>query len=154
MLIRSISGVRGITETHLTTELAVIFSQALNEFLPDGVIITGRDSRVSGDLILSSMIDELVRLGRSIIQCDIVPTPTVQFMVHSTEAIGGLVVTASHNPAEWNGFKFIRQDSTFFHPDECEQLFQIVDKIVTGPFQENSFIVWNENQNEAILIDG
>ena len=44
MLIRSISGVRGITETHLTPELAVTFSQALNEFLPEGAIITGRDS--------------------------------------------------------------------------------------------------------------
>ena len=100
MLIRSLSGVRGITETHLTPELAVIYSHELNEFLPDGVIITGRDSRASGDLILSSMINELVRLGRSIVQCDIVPTPTVQFMVHNTEAVGGLVVTASHNPSE------------------------------------------------------
>lgn len=144
MLIRSISGVRGITETHLTLELAVTFSQALNEFLPEGAIITGRDSRASGDRILASMIDELVRLGRSIIQCDIVPTPTVQFMVHSTEAIGGLVVTASHNPAEWNGFKFIRQDSTFFHPDECEQLFQIVDKIVTPRFKGAPGIAWKE----------
>ena len=144
MLIRSISGVRGITETHLTTELAVIFSQALNEFLPDGVIITGRDSRVSGDLILSSMIDELVRLGRSIVQCDIVPTPTVQFMVHNTEAVGGLVVTASHNPAEWNGFKFIREDSTFFHPSECEKLFQIVDEIVTPNFDGTPGVAWKE----------
>jgi len=144
MLIRSISGVRGITETHLTPELAVTFSQALNEFLPEGAIITGRDSRASGDRILASMIDELVRLGRSIIQCDIVPTPTVQFMVHSTEAIGGLVVTASHNPAEWNGFKFIRQDSTFFHPDECEQLFQIVDKIVTPTFKGAPGIAWKD----------
>ena len=144
MLIRSISGVRGITETHLTTELAVIFSQALNEFLPNGVIITGRDSRVSGDLILSSMIDELVRLGRSIVQCDIVPTPTVQFMVHNTEAVGGLVVTASHNPAEWNGFKFIRGDSTFFHPSECEKLFQIVDEIVTPNFNGIPGVAWKE----------
>ena len=144
MLIRSLSGVRGITETHLTPELAVIYSQALNEFLPDGVIITGRDSRASGDLILSSMINELVRLGRSIVQCDIVPTPTVQFMVHNTEAVGGLVVTASHNPSEWNGFKFIREDSTFFHPDECENLFQIADKIVAPSFDGPPGVAWKE----------
>ena len=144
MLIRSLSGVRGITETHLTPELAIIYSQSLNEFLPDGVIITGRDSRASGDLILSSMINELVRLGRSIVQCDIVPTPTVQFMVHNTEAVGGLVVTASHNPSEWNGFKFIREDSTFFHPDECEKLFQIADKIVAPSFDGPPGVAWKE----------
>ena len=108
MLIRSISGVRGLTETHLTPELSIFYARALNDFLPDGVIITGRDSRPSGDLILSTMVDELIRLGRSVVQCDIVPTPTVQFMVHNTEAVGGLVITASHNRIEWNGFKFIR----------------------------------------------
>ena len=46
----------------------------------------------------------------------------------STDAVGGLVVTASHNPIEWNGFKFIREDSTFFHPEDCMKLFDIVDK--------------------------
>ena len=50
MLIRSISGVRGLTETHLTPELSILYARALNDFLPDGVIITGRDSRPSGDL--------------------------------------------------------------------------------------------------------
>ena len=127
MLIRSISGVRGLTETHLTPELSIFYARALNDFLPDGVIITGRDSRPSGDLILSTMVDELIRLGRSVVQCDIVPTPTVQFMVHNTEAVGGFVITASHNPIQWNGLKFIRSDSTFFHSNDCKNLFELVD---------------------------
>ena len=144
MLIRSISGVRGLTETHLTPELAILYARAFNEFLPDGVIITGRDSRPSGDLILSTMVDELIQLGRSVVQCDIVPTPTVQFMVHNTEAVGGLVVTASHNPIEWNGFKFIRGDSTFFHPNECKRLFELVDKKKFRSFNGQPGIAWKD----------
>ena len=144
MLIRSISGVRGLTKTHLTPELSIIYAKALSELLPDGVIITGRDSRPSGDLILSTMIDELIRLGRSVVQCDIVPTPTVQFMVHNTVAVGGLVVTASHNPIEWNGFKFIREDSTFFHSNECEKLFELVDKKKFKSYNGQLGISWKD----------
>ena len=124
MLIRSISGVRGLVASTLTPEVAVVYAKALHKYLPDGVIVVGRDSRPSGDVILNYMCEELVSLGRTIIHCDIVPTPTVQFMVHNTEAVGGFIVTASHNPIEWNGLKFVREDSTFFHPDDCRNLFE------------------------------
>ena len=126
MLIRSISGVRGLTESHLTPEMSSAYASALHTFLPDGVIMAGRDSRPSGELILHAMTEELVRLGRTVIQCGIVPTPTVQFMVHNTEAVGGFIVTASHNPIEWNGIKFLRPDSTFFHPEECQELLSLI----------------------------
>ena len=116
MLIRSISGVRGLTGSHLNPSVSKKYARALHSFLPDGVIMCGRDSRPSGEMIQSIMTDELIRLGRTIIDCGIVPTPTVQFMVHNTEAIGGFIVTASHNPIEWNGLKFLRSDSTFFSP--------------------------------------
>lgn len=147
MIIRSISGVRGLTESHLTPESSIAYARALNTFLPKGVIIAGRDSRPSGDMILAEMTIELVRLGRTIVQCDIVPTPTVQFMVHNTEAVGGFVVTASHNPIEWNGLKFIRGDSTFFHPDECKKLFNIVDENIKLPSSEEPGIVWKEQNS-------
>ena len=144
MLIRSISGVRGLVKTHLRPEEAVVYSRALHKYLPDGVIVVGRDSRPSGDLILESMCEQLVQLGRTVIHCGIVPTPTVQFMVHNTEAVGGFIVTASHNPIEWNGLKFVREDSTFFHPDDCQNLFEIVDKDpVVKPAQEPG-IIWQE----------
>ena len=115
MIIRSISGVRGITKTHLTPESAVGYARALHQFLPIGVIMAGQDSRPSGADIIHAMMGELGRLGRTVIHCGIVPTPTIQFMVYNTEAVGGFIVTASHNPIEWNGLKFVREDSTFFH---------------------------------------
>ena len=144
MLIRSISGVRGLVDSHLTTEISSVYAKALHTFLPDGVIMAGRDSRPSGDMILHSMTEELVRLGRTVIHCGIVPTPTVQFMVHNTEAVGGFIVTASHNPIEWNGIKFLRPDSTFFHPEECQDLFNIVDQNVELDKANESGIVWPE----------
>ena len=144
MIIRSISGVRGITETHLTPELSVVYARALHQFLPKGVIMAGQDSRPSGENIIHAMMDELVRLGRTVIYCGIVPTPTVQFMVHNTEAVGGFIVTASHNPIEWNGLKFVREDSTFLHPNECEQLFGLVDTNKELQDAKDPGIIWPE----------
>jgi len=144
VLIRSISGVRGLTETHLTPESSIAYAKALHQFLPDGVIMAGRDSRPSGDDILHAMMGELTRLGRTVILCGIVPTPTVQYMVHNTEAVGGFIVTASHNPIEWNGLKFVREDSTFFHPGDCERLFELVDKNESLPDADEPGIIWPE----------
>ena len=144
MLIRSISGVRGLTDSHLTPKISSIYARALHTSLPDGVIMAGRDSRPSGDMILHAMTEELVGLGRTVIQCGIVPTPTVQFMVHNTEAVGGFIVTASHNPVEWNGIKFLRPDSTFFHPEECQDLFNMVDQNVELKKAKEAGIVWPE----------
>lgn len=144
MLIRSISGVRGLTDSHLTPEISSIYARALHTSLPDGVIMAGRDSRPSGDMILHAMTEELVGLGRTVIQCGVVPTPTVQFMVHNTEAVGGFIVTASHNPVEWNGIKFLRPDSTFFHPEECQDLFNMVDQNVELKKSKEAGIVWPE----------
>ena len=93
MLIRSISGVRGLTDSHLTAKTSIVYARAIHLFFPDGVIMCGRDSRPSGNVIQEAMTNELVRLGRTIIDCGIVPTPTVQFMVHNTEAVGGFVIT-------------------------------------------------------------
>ena len=90
------------------------------------------------------MCEQLVQLGRTVIHCGIVPTPTVQFMVHSTEAVGGLIVTASHNPIEWNGLKFVREDSTFFHPDDCRNLFKIVDQNPVIKSAKEPGIIWQE----------
>lgn len=128
MLIRSISGIRGIVETHLADNVIRKYVQGAHQIYQDGAIIVGRDSRPSSAMITDSVIDEFIRLGRNVIFCDIVPTPTVQFMVEQTDAAGGIIITASHNPEEWNGLKFVRADGTFFLPNENERLFELVDK--------------------------
>jgi phosphomannomutase len=128
MIIRSISGVRGLVATHITPESVKAFARAFHLQIKPGLVFLGRDSRPSGDDLLDAFTEELIRLGRDVIVCGIVPTPTVQFMVERSEASGGVIITASHNPIEWNGLKFVRSDGTFFHPKECEALFEFVDK--------------------------
>ncbi len=128
MLIRSISGIRGIVDTHLQDDVIRKYIRGAHQIYQDGAIIVGRDSRQSGFTITNVVIDEFIKLGRNVIFCDIVPTPTVQFMVEQTDSGGGIIITASHNPEEWNGLKFVRADGTFFLPEENERLFDIVDK--------------------------
>ena len=127
MIIRSISGVRGLTSAHLNTETISAYARAFHKYNDNGLIFLGRDTRPSGENLLEVFSQELVRLGRDVIDCGVVPTPTVQFMVERSEAAGGVVITASHNPIEWNGLKFVRSDGTFFYPDDCESLFSLVD---------------------------
>jgi len=136
VLIRSISGVRGLVKTDLLPETCVAYAAAVHTMFPDGVIMIGRDSRPSGDLLLDTMVEILLNYGRDVISLGIVPTPTVQFMVERTDAVAGVVITASHNPIEWNGLKFIRGDGTFFRPDECDSLFSVVDAGIEFPNQD------------------
>jgi len=127
MLIRSISGIRGLVNSHLTKQFCYNFANAMHEIIPNGVIMIGRDTRPSGEELLTHVSDQLLNCGRNVITLGIVPTPTIQYMVQNTEAQGGIVITASHNPIEWNGFKFIRNDGRFFRADECKNLFSIMD---------------------------
>ncbi len=128
MIIQSISGVRGITEKAFTSEAIKSYVHAFHNLIPAGLVFIGRDSRPSGENLIEIISEELSKLGRDVVDCGIAPTPTVQFMVERSEASGGLIVTASHNPDEWNGIKFVREDGTFFYPNECEQLYERVAK--------------------------
>ena len=71
MLIRSVSGVRGYVNSHFTPEISINYARALNEILPEGVIIAGRDSRASGEFIMIEMINEFNSLEAKIINIDL-----------------------------------------------------------------------------------
>ena len=141
MIIQSISGVRGITETAFPVETIKSYVHAFHNLIPAGLIYIGRDSRPSGENLIEIISEELTKLGRDVVDCGIAPTPTVQFMVERSEASGGLIVTASHNPDEWNGIKFVREDGTFFYPNECEQLYESVAKKTRYPLSEKMGMV-------------
>ena len=136
MLIRSISGVRCLVKTDLLPKTCAAYAAGVHAMSPDGVIMIGRDSRPSGEQLSDAMVEILLNYGRDVISLGIVPTPTVQFMVERTDAVAGVVITASHNPIEWNGLKFIRGDGTFFRSDECDRLFSIVDAGLEFPNQD------------------
>jgi phosphomannomutase len=144
MLIRSISGVRGIVETHLNGETFLQYLRAAHDIFADGVIYLGRDSRQSGEELMDIAFEEFQNLGRDVIHCGIVPTPTIQYIVKNTEGVGGIVITASHNPTQWNGLKFVREDGIFFHPDECKKLFALVDKKPKHKSVKNQGMIWQD----------
>lgn len=127
MIIRGISGVRG-TANEFNSESVSRYAQAFHVLQPKGVFILGRDTRPSGAEFIEAIAQVLVTAGRDVINLNVIPTPTVQFMVENTDAVGGIIVTASHNPTEWNGLKFVREDGTFLLPVECASLFAIVDE--------------------------
>ena len=145
MLIRSISGIRGLVKEDLKRDAIIQYANALHTTLKPGVVYAGRDSRPSGETIIEIMIEELLKRGRTVIYCGIVPTPTIQFMVHTTEAVGGFIITASHNPIDWNGIKFVREDSTFFHLKDCEKLFGDADNFTPDSLHEQEKgMLWEE----------
>ena len=145
MLIRSISGIRGLVKEDLNRDAIIQYANALHTTLKPGVVYAGRDSRPSGETIIEIMIEELLKRGRTVIYCGIVPTPTIQFMVHTTEAVGGFIITASHNPIDWNGIKFVREDSTFFHLKDCEKLFGDADNFTPDSLHEQEKgRIWEE----------
>lgn len=88
-------------------------------------IFVGRDSRLSGPWIESMVTGILAAQGFDVKVVGIVPTPTIQLLVIKEKAIGGIIITSSHNPVEWNGLKFVDEDGLFLSPELCLQLFQV-----------------------------
>ena len=124
----SISGIRGIVGASLTDNVISDFSKAFASYIKKGTVVIGRDSRASGEKIKDSVIAILNRSGIDVLYLGICPTPTVQLMVKELKADGGMIITASHNPAEWNGLKFVRKDGIFLNKDEAERLIEIYEK--------------------------
>jgi phosphomannomutase len=121
----SISGVRGITGKSLTDEIVADFSRAFAAYIKSGTVVIGRDTRASGSKISEIVASNLNKLGINVIDIGIAPTPTVAFMVKELKADGGMIITASHNPGEWNGLKFVRSDGIFLNESQANKLIHI-----------------------------
>ena len=109
-LIVSVSGVRGLVGRGLTPEVAARFAAALGTYANGGPIVLGRDSRPSGRMLRHAALAGLMSAGCRVTDIGIAPTPTVGLAVRSLAAAGGLQITASHNPAPWNGLKLFGPD--------------------------------------------
>jgi phosphomannomutase len=136
-LIRSISGIRGIVGKTLTGEDVGKYAQAFSLIQGGGSILLARDSRYHGRELLSHAKSALVNAGRDVVDCDIIPTPTAQFQVQHQNFAGGIVITASHNPMEWNGLKFIDGDGCFLGAEVNQQLFDTADSLSPQPIIKN-----------------
>ncbi|NMC59561.1 MAG: phosphoglucosamine mutase [Candidatus Methanofastidiosa archaeon] len=113
-VIFGISGLRGIVGEGLSPELICNYVSSFAKEIPQGKVVIGNDSRISGEMIKNAVVSSLEALGFEVIDIGIAPTPTVQFVTKSKNASGGISITASHNPEKWNGLKFIEGNGIFF----------------------------------------
>jgi phosphomannomutase len=129
-LMISVSGIRGRVGAGLTPEVVATYAAGFGAWaaaqrgaVPEGdgrrpTIVVGRDSRVSGPMFHRAVIAALQSVGCSVIDVGLAPTPTIQLAVESHQAAGGLAITASHNPIEWNALKFIGPAGLFLSGPE------------------------------------
>jgi phosphomannomutase len=121
----SISGVRGVVGDSLTPTLLVRFAQAFGTYTGSGTVVIGRDTRTSGEMVKQSVVAGLLSSGCRVVDIGVCPVPTVQLLVRHQRAQGGICITASHNPAEWNALKFIGSDGLFLGSGPARELLDI-----------------------------
>jgi phosphomannomutase len=121
----SISGVRGVVGESLTPTLLTRFAQAFGTYVGPGAIVIGRDTRTSGEMVRQAVVAGLLSSGCRVVDLDVCPVPTVQLLVRQRGARGGIAITASHNPAEWNALKFISAAGLFLNAAQARQLLDI-----------------------------
>ncbi|MGI8510674.1 MAG: phosphoglucosamine mutase [Gemmatimonadaceae bacterium] len=143
-LMVSVSGVRGKVGEALTPEIVTRFAAGFGAWaisratasaaastaadaVVNKTIVVGRDSRVSGPMFHRAVLAALQSVGAHVIDVGIVPTPTVQLAVEHHHAAGGLAITASHNPVEWNALKFIGPSGLFLDRDEAPEMRATVE---------------------------
>ena len=97
-------GVRGVANTELTCELAYRLGQASVEFMGKAIVV-GKDTRLSGDMLESALVAGITSAGGTALLAGVIPTPAVALLVRELNAAGGAVISASHNPPEYNGIK-------------------------------------------------
>jgi phosphomannomutase len=137
-LIKSISGIRGTiggkTGDNLTPEDIVKFVSAYAEWLKEDrktdklKVVVGRDARISGEMVKMIVNGTLSGCGIDVIDIDLASTPTTEMAVVHFNADGGLILTASHNPLQWNALKMLNHKGEFLSGDDGKNILEIVDK--------------------------
>ena len=120
-----ISGVRGIVGVSLTPQLAACFAQAFGTYIGSGKVIVGQDARTSGTMIKNAVFSGLLSIGCQPVDIGICPIPSTMVLAKENPYIGAVVVTASHNPPEWNGLKFISGKGLFLSHSQVQEFLDI-----------------------------
>ena len=109
----SISGIRGVIGDGLDAVTVARWAAAYGAWLPAGPVVVGRDSRVTGPMVFDAVAAALASTGHDVWDIGIATTPTTEVAVQESEAVGGIIITASHNPAQWNALKFLQGNGLF-----------------------------------------
>jgi len=134
-LIKSISGIRGtigdVKGEGLTPEDIVMYAGAFGQWASENsdnrVIVIGRDARISGEMVSKLVCATLQGKGFDVVDLGVSTTPTVEMAVPAERAAGGIIITASHNPAQWNALKLLNQDGEFLSAEAGSEILSIAD---------------------------
>jgi phosphomannomutase len=136
-LMVSISGIRGIVGDGLDPNVLVKYTSAYADFIKKGTVVVGRDARITGDMVQEIVVGTLIAKGLNVVEIGIVPTPTVQYAVKTLKAQGGIAISASHNPNEWNALKLLNSTGQFMSPEENDEMRKLLEK------SSESFVPWD-----------
>jgi phosphomannomutase len=137
-LIVSVSGVRGVVGETLTPHVAVAFASAFGKHLDGGPVVVSRDGRPSGVMIRHAVLAGLTAAGCQVHDLAVAATPTVGLAVRTLGAAGGVQITASHNPAQWNGLKLFGGDGRVLSADVGRE---VAEAFANG---ETRFVPWDQ----------
>lgn len=123
-LIVSVSGLRGIVGQGLSPSVAIDYSAAYAAELGPGPVLVGRDGRVSGPMLADAVRSSLAGVGRQVIDADVSATPTVGVLIRHHHCAGGIQITASHNPPEYNGLKLFSPEGRMLDQEAGEAVLK------------------------------
>lgn len=146
-LMVSISGIRGIIGDGLEPEVIVKYTNAYADFIGQGKVVVGRDARITGEMVNQIVTGTLLAKGLDVIDIGICPTPTVQYTVKTLNAQGGIAISASHNPNQWNALKLLNSTGQFMSPDEHQQMKQYLEK-------QSKSVAWENIGKRTVYTEG
>jgi phosphomannomutase len=120
-----VSGIRGVVGDFLTPSLACAFGQAFGTYVGAGIVMVGRDTRTTGPMLQHAVQCGLLSAGCEVVDLGVLPTPTIQMYVAAERARGGIALTASHNPPEYNALKLFNNRGLFFNHYERNEFIDL-----------------------------
>ncbi len=147
-LMVSVSGIRGIVGDGLDPNTIVKYTSAYAEFCKSGKIVIGRDGRITGTMVGELIIGTLLAKGFDVIDIGICPTPTVLYNVKKFNAAGGIAVSASHNPNEWNALKLLNNKGEFMTKEENAEMLAALET------STSNYKPWDKIGKLTIYPDG
>ena len=162
-LIKSISGIRGtigeIEGENLTSKDIVKFTSAfvtilvINNKIKSRKIVVGRDARISGPMVEKIVIETLINSGLNVICLGLSTTPTVEIAVTEEKADAGIIITASHNPINWNALKFLNEKGEFINANEGKELIKVSESQEFKKVQEKNGNIFFKKDYISVHID-